>query len=75
MKNAGAAVVNAGFPQDHTHTSPSMADFVSQAFVLGLACGTSNLKAALKNSTADLTSGLLGQCVNDYNSTVTGLLR
>ncbi|CAI4212314.1 unnamed protein product [Parascedosporium putredinis] len=72
---AGAAVVNAGFPQDHTHTGPAMADMVSQSFVLGLACGTSALASNVKNSTADLTSGVLGPCISSYNSTVVELLR
>lgn len=75
MQKAGAAVVNAGFPQDHTHTGPAMADMVSQSFVLGLACGTSALASNVKNSTADLTSGVLGPCISSYNSTVVELLR
>lgn len=75
MKNAGASVVNAGFPQDHTHTSPAMADMVSQSFVLGVACGTSDLAGSVKNSTADLTKGVLGNCITEYNSTVIDLLR
>jgi rhamnogalacturonan acetylesterase len=63
MKNLGSAKVNAGYPNDHTHTSPYMADVMSQSFVLGLKCGTSELGKKTLNSTASLTDGFLGACI------------
>ncbi|KAF8167613.1 rhamnogalacturonan acetylesterase [Crassisporium funariophilum] len=33
------------YPNDHTHTSPAGANVVAEAFVRGLLCGTSTLKA------------------------------
>lgn len=75
MQNLGADTVNANYPNDHTHTSPYLADVMSQAFVLGLKCGTSDLGARVKNSTESMTSTFLGNCITDYNSTIEGLLR
>jgi rhamnogalacturonan acetylesterase len=69
MKNLGATVVTANYPNDHTHTSPYLADVMAKAFVLGLKCGTSALGAAAINSTASLTSTVLGSCIS-FNSTV-----
>ena len=63
MKNLGSAKVNAGYPEDHTHTSPYMADVMSQSFVLGLQCGTSDLGKAVVNSTSSLTASFLGACI------------
>lgn len=75
MYNLGADTVNEGYPVDHTHTGPYLADVMSQAFVLGLACGTSSLGASVLNSTEDMSSTFLGGCLDEYNSTVTALLR
>ncbi|KAJ0161537.1 Rhamnogalacturonan acetylesterase [Colletotrichum tanaceti] len=75
MRNLGAATVNDNFPNDHTHTSPFLADAMHKAFVLGLRCGTSALASLVSNSTASLTSTYLGPCVDSYNSTVHALLR
>lgn len=75
LKSLGADTVNAGFPNDHLHTSPYLADVMHQAFVLGLKCGTSELAELASNSTSDLTSSFLGPCIEDFNSTVTALLR
>ena len=63
MKNLGSAKVNAGYPEDHTHTSPYMADVMAQSFVLGLQCGTSDLGKAVVNATASLTASFLGPCI------------
>ncbi|KAF2028693.1 SGNH hydrolase, partial [Setomelanomma holmii] len=43
QKLLGPAIVDANYPMDHTHTAPFLADIHSQAFVLGLKCGTSPL--------------------------------
>jgi rhamnogalacturonan acetylesterase len=72
MKNLGSQVVNANYPNDHTHTSPYLADVMSQAFVLGLKCGTSELGRGVANSTLP---SYLGGCDSSFNSTVSGLLR
>lgn len=75
MQNLGATTVNANYPMDHTHTAPYLADVMAKAFVLGLKCGTSGLGALVVNSTASLTSTFLGSCVDEFNSTVAGVLR
>lgn len=75
MQALGASTVNANYPNDHTHTAPYLADVMHKAFVLGLKCGTSGLGALAKNTTASLTSTFLGNCVDDFNSTVDGLLK
>ncbi|EFQ32434.1 GDSL-like Lipase/Acylhydrolase [Colletotrichum graminicola] len=75
MKNLGASIVNANYPNGHTHTAPFLADAMHKAFVLGLRCGTSALASLAKNTTASLTSTYLGPCVDNYNSTVHALLR
>ncbi|KDN69562.1 putative GDSL-like Lipase/Acylhydrolase [Colletotrichum sublineola] len=75
MKNLGATVVNANYPNDHTHPAPFLTDAVHKAFVLGLSCGTSALASLAKNTTASMTSTFLGPCIDNYNTTVHGLLR
>jgi rhamnogalacturonan acetylesterase len=70
MKNMGQASVNANYPNDHTHTSPFLADVMSRSFVLGLKCGTSGLAALVLNATESLTaaSGVLGDCIAHNSS-------
>ncbi|KAJ7170040.1 rhamnogalacturonan acetylesterase [Mycena filopes] len=41
----GQTAVTAWYPIDHTHTLPAGAQVVAQAFIRGLLCGTSTLKA------------------------------
>jgi rhamnogalacturonan acetylesterase len=72
MKNLGAQVINANYPNDHTHTSAYLADVLSQAFVLGLKCGTSDLAKAVVNATLP---SHVGGCDTSFNSTVSALLR
>jgi rhamnogalacturonan acetylesterase len=69
MKGLGADVVNANYPNDHTHTAPYLADALAKAFVLGLKCGTSDLGKRATNSTASLTQTYLGNCIS-ANSTL-----
>lgn len=69
MTNLGASVVNANYPNDHTHTGPYMADIMARSFVLGLKCGTSDLGKAVINSTSSLTGGILGPCIA-FNSSI-----
>jgi rhamnogalacturonan acetylesterase len=52
QKLLGPEVVDANYPMDHTHTAPFLADVHSQAFVLGLKCGTSPLANLVLNATA-----------------------
>ncbi|KAH6644563.1 SGNH hydrolase-type esterase domain-containing protein [Boeremia exigua] len=52
QKLLGKAVVDTNYPMDHTHTAPFLADVHSQAFVLGLKCGTSPLANLIVNATA-----------------------
>jgi len=68
MKNLGAKTVGAGFPNDHTHTGPYLADVMAASFVLGVRCGTSGLASLVVNSTASLTSGHLGDCIAHNSS-------
>ncbi len=63
MRNLGADTVGEGYPKDHTHTSPYMADVMARAFVLGLTCGTSGLGKSTLNSTAALAATFLGGCI------------
>jgi len=69
MKKLGAATVNDGYPKDHTHTSPYMADVMAKSFVLGLVCGTSELGKSTLNTTAAMSSTFLGACI-PANSTM-----
>ncbi|KAI1164160.1 GDSL-like Lipase/Acylhydrolase [Nemania serpens] len=69
MTTLGTATVNAHYPNDHTHTDAYMANVMAGSFVLGLKCGTSELGAAVKNSTAELMSSFYGPC-NAFNSTI-----
>ena len=41
----GVTATDAFYPNDHTHTSPTGADYYAQAFVKGLSCGTASLKS------------------------------
>lgn len=52
QKLLGKEVVDKEYPMDHTHTAPFLADVHSQAFVLGLKCGTSPLAGLVVNATA-----------------------
>lgn len=58
-KPLSVAEVDSFFPMDHTHTAPKGADLVSQAFVRGLVCGNSTLKAYVLNSTASIEGNCL----------------
>ncbi|KAF2757111.1 secreted rhamnogalacturonan acetylesteras-like protein [Pseudovirgaria hyperparasitica] len=60
-QSQGKSVVDAFFPNDHTHTSGPGADTVAKAFVKGVACvGSANpLAAYVKNSTASIP----GSCI------------
>ena len=40
----GETTVDTYYPNDHTHTSPTGANVVAEAFVRGLLCGSSSLK-------------------------------
>ena len=40
----GETTVDTFYPKDHTHTSPTGANVVAEAFVRGLLCGSSSLK-------------------------------
>jgi rhamnogalacturonan acetylesterase len=65
MKNLGANTTKANYPQDHTHTSPFLADVMARSFILGVKCGTSGLASLVVNSTESLTAadGVLGGCI------------
>ncbi|KAF2644681.1 GDSL-like Lipase/Acylhydrolase [Massarina eburnea CBS 473.64] len=58
----GKKIVDANYPMDHTHTAPFLADVHSQAFVLGLKCGTSPLANLVVNATARIEA-LRGPCL------------
>ncbi|KAF1959601.1 GDSL-like Lipase/Acylhydrolase [Byssothecium circinans] len=62
QKLLGKEVVIANYPMDHTHTAPFLADVHSQAFVLGLKCGTSPLANLVVNATARIEA-LRGPCL------------
>ncbi|KUI52708.1 Rhamnogalacturonan acetylesterase [Cytospora mali] len=73
MDNLGETVVNDNYPNDHTHPSPYLSNYVAGSFVLGLKCGTSALGTDTINSTTSLTSTVLGSCIS-LNSTVSALI-
>ena len=58
----GPEIVNRNYPMDHTHTAPLLADVHSQAFVLGLKCGTSPLANLVVNATARIEANV-GPCI------------
>lgn len=45
----GQSTVTTYYPLDHTHTSPTGANVVAEAFVRGLLCGNSALKAKVNS--------------------------
>jgi len=55
----GETTVNTWYPIDHTHTLPAGAQVVSQAFVRGLLCGTSTLKAKVNAAGMAAPNGCL----------------
>lgn len=55
----GATAVDAFYPIDHTHTSPTGATVVAAQFVKGLLCGGSPLAAHVKNTTASIAGSCL----------------
>ncbi|KAF8973508.1 SGNH hydrolase [Flammula alnicola] len=61
FESIGENTVNTFYPMDHTHTSPTGANVVAQAFVRGLACGQSALTGKLNS--AGKSVPLIGQCV------------
>lgn len=46
----GQTLVTTYYPIDHTHTSPTGANVVAEAFVRGLICGSSALKAKVNSA-------------------------
>ncbi|KAH7068301.1 GDSL-like Lipase/Acylhydrolase [Paraphoma chrysanthemicola] len=68
QKLLGAAKVKTGYPNDNTHTAPFLADVHSQAFAMGLKCGTSPLKNLVFNTTAQIQQNM-GPCI-PHNSTL-----
>ncbi|KAH8675263.1 GDSL-like Lipase/Acylhydrolase [Xylariales sp. PMI_506] len=65
----GPQVVDSGYPMDNTHFAPFLADIVSQAFVLGLKCGTAPLQSRVLNATSRIEGATLGTCLS-VNSTL-----
>ncbi|KAJ7070883.1 rhamnogalacturonan acetylesterase [Mycena amicta] len=55
----GETTVNTWYPIDHTHTLPAGAQVVAQAFVRGLLCGTSTLKAKVNAAGTAVPNGCL----------------
>lgn len=49
-ESIGKTTVNKYYPMDHTHTSPTGANVVAQAFVRGLACGKSALSQKINSA-------------------------
>ncbi|KAH7092254.1 GDSL-like Lipase/Acylhydrolase [Paraphoma chrysanthemicola] len=68
QKLLGYATVEANYPNDHTHTSPFLADVHSKAFAMGLKCGTSPLKNLVVNATTQIQE-TVGPCI-PHNSTL-----
>ncbi|EOD47096.1 Rhamnogalacturonan acetylesterase [Neofusicoccum parvum] len=58
-KSLGSTMVNAFYPNDHTHTSPVGAATVSKAFVKGVLCDSNAFGTYVKNT----TSSVPGNCL------------
>lgn len=46
----GETIIDTYYPNDHTHTSPTGANVVAEAFVRGLLCGSSSLKSKVNSN-------------------------
>ncbi|KAK7058415.1 hypothetical protein VNI00_002049 [Paramarasmius palmivorus] len=55
----GQSTVNTYFPNDQTHTSPTAANVVAQAFVRGLLCSSNNLKSKVNSAGQSVPNGCL----------------
>lgn len=55
----GETTVDTYYPIDHTHTSPTGANVVAEAFVRGLLCGSSSLKSYVNTAGKDVPNGCL----------------
>lgn len=55
----GETTVNTYYPLDHTHTSPTGANVVAQAFVRGLICGGSTLSSKVNAAGKAVPNGCL----------------
>jgi len=55
----GETLVTTWYPLDHTHTSPTGANVVAEAFVRGLLCGTSTLKSKVNAAGQAAPNGCL----------------
>ncbi|KAL0936143.1 rhamnogalacturonan acetylesterase [Colletotrichum truncatum] len=63
LKLQGPEAAVKGYPMDNTHMAPQLADTFSQAFVLGLKCGTSPLQQYVVNATSRIEGAQLGTCL------------
>ncbi|KAF6819469.1 rhamnogalacturonan acetylesterase [Colletotrichum plurivorum] len=63
LKLQGPEAAVKGFPMDNTHMAPELADTFSQAFVLGLKCGTAPLQGYVVNATSRIEGAALGTCL------------
>lgn len=65
MIRLGTNIVNAGYPSDHTHTGPYLADVMAKSFVLGLKCNDpmSKIGHDTVNSAGSLINTFLGECI------------
>jgi len=55
----GESTVNTYYPLDHTHTSPTGANVVAEAFVRGLICGGSTLSTKVNSAGKAVPNGCL----------------
>ncbi len=58
-KALGQSTVAAYYPVDHTHTTPTGANVVAQAFVRGLLCGSSTLRSHVNSAGQSVPSEAL----------------
>ncbi|KAF3921078.1 hypothetical protein AA313_de0205549 [Arthrobotrys entomopaga] len=56
-KRLGASATDAVYPNDHTHTSPTGADYMARAFIKGLSCGGDTLKGKINTGAASVITG------------------
>lgn len=68
----GQTLVTSWYPLDHTHTAPAAANVVAEAFVRGLLCGTSTLKA--KVNAAGQAAPSMSDSASVQKAILTGVL-
>lgn len=60
----GKEKTGTGYPMDHTHLAPWLADSFAKSWALGVKCGTAGLQSAVVNATSRIEGPVLGTCLS-----------